>query len=103
MPSPPLAEVAWPNAAAGDWPSYNRTPTSQRFSPLDQINSKNVGKLKVQCTYDLGVFTAFESGLIMVNNALIGATEFDIFLHQSGHVRGELAYTSGLSARPSEF
>jgi hypothetical protein len=25
-------------------PSYNRTPTSQRFSPLDQINTKNVGK-----------------------------------------------------------
>ena len=79
MPSPPLADAAWPNAAAGDWPSYNRTPTSQRFSPLDQINAKNVGNLKVLCTYDLGVFTAFESGLIMVNNALIGTAEFEIF------------------------
>ena len=37
--SPPLADAAWPNAAVGDWPSYNRTPTSQRFSPLDQINA----------------------------------------------------------------
>ena len=54
-------------------------PTSQRFSPLDQINSKNVGNLKVLCTYDLGIFTAFESGLIMVNNALIGTAEFEIF------------------------
>ena len=63
----------------GDWPSYNRTPTSQRFSPLDQINAKNVGNLKVLCTYDLGTITAFESGLIMVNNALIGTAEFDIF------------------------
>ena len=79
VPSPPLADAAWPNAAVGDWPSYNRTPTSQRFSPLDQINTKNVGNLKVLCTYDLGVFTAFESGLIMVNNALIGTTEFEIF------------------------
>src|SRR4249919_3719932 len=79
VPSPPLAAAAWPNAAAGDWPSYNRTPTSQRFSPLDQINTKNVGNLKVLCTYDLGVFTAFESGLIMVNNALIGTAEFEIF------------------------
>ena len=79
MPSPPLAEAAWPNAAAGEWPSYNRTPTSQRFSPLDQINAKNVGNLKIQCIYELGEITAFESGLIMVNNALIGATEFDIF------------------------
>src|ERR1700752_3124086 len=67
--SAPLADAAWPNAAAGGWPSYNRTPTSQRYSPLDQINAKNVRNLKVLCAYDLGVFTAFESGLIMVNNA----------------------------------
>jgi alcohol dehydrogenase (cytochrome c) len=56
-----------------------QTPTSQRYSPLDQINTKNVGNLKVLCTYDLGIFTAFESGLIMVNGALIGTAEFEIF------------------------
>ena len=77
--STPLVDAVWPNAAVGDWPSYNRTPTSQRYSPLNQINTKNVANLKVLCTYDLGVFTSFESGLIMVNNALIGTTEFDIF------------------------
>ena len=44
-----------------------------------EINTKNVGKLKVLCTYDVGEYTAFESGLIMVDNALIGTTEFDIF------------------------
>ena len=47
----PLAD-AWPNTAAGDWPSYNRTPSSQRYSPLNQITTKNVGQLKVLCTYD---------------------------------------------------
>jgi alcohol dehydrogenase (cytochrome c) len=73
------ADTAWPNAAAGDWPSYNRTPSSQRFSPLTQINTKNVGQLKVLCTYDLHQFTSFESSLIMVNGSLIGTTEFDIF------------------------
>ena len=99
VPSPPLADAAWPNAAVGDWPSYNRTPSSQRFSPLDQINTKNVGNLKVLCTYDARVITAFESGLIMVNNALIGTTEFDIFSHQPGHVRRELAHAPGLSRR----
>ena len=65
--------------AAGDWPSYNRTLTSERYSQLSQINTKNVGKLKVLCTYDVDQFAAFESGLIMVENALIGTTEFDIF------------------------
>ena len=79
VPPLPLPDAAWPNAAAAEWPSYNRTPTSQRYSPLNQINSKNVGNLKVLCTYDVREFTSFESGLIMVNNALIGTTEYDIF------------------------
>jgi alcohol dehydrogenase (cytochrome c) len=77
--SSPLADVAWSNAAPGDWPSYNRTPSSQRYSPLTQINTKNVAQLKVLCTYDLHEFTSFESSLIMVEGALIGTTEFEIF------------------------
>ncbi|HEY1242431.1 MAG TPA: PQQ-binding-like beta-propeller repeat protein [Bryobacteraceae bacterium] len=66
-------------AAAGDWPSYNKTLTSERFSDLSQINTQNVGKLKVLCTYDTRQFTSFETGLIMVEGVLIGTTEFDIF------------------------
>ncbi len=75
-PSPPAAS---PSAAAGDWPSYNKTLTSERYSELSEINTKNAGKLKVLCTYDIDQFAAFESGLIMVDNALIGTTQFDIF------------------------
>jgi alcohol dehydrogenase (cytochrome c) len=67
------------SAGAGDWPSYNRTVSSDRYSPLTEINTKNAGQLKVLCTYDVGGYEAFESGLIMVNDALIGTTEFDIF------------------------
>jgi alcohol dehydrogenase (cytochrome c) len=73
------ARAAPPSPAAADWPSYNRTLTSERFSDLSQINTKNVGKLKVLCTYDTGRLTSFESGLVMVEGALIGTTEFDIF------------------------
>src|SRR5215813_7396915 len=73
------AQAPSPGAAAGDWPSYNRTLASERYSPLSEINRKNVGKLKVLCTYDVGEFAAFESGLIVVNGALIGTTELDIF------------------------
>ena len=73
------AEAPSVSATAGDWPSYNKTLTSERYSLLSQINTKNVGKLKVLCTYDVDQYTAFESGLIMVDNALIGTTEFDIF------------------------
>jgi alcohol dehydrogenase (cytochrome c) len=73
------ARAAPPSPAAADWPSYNRTLTSERFSDLGQINTKNVPKLKVLCTYDTWRLTSFETGLIMVEGALIGTTEFDIF------------------------
>ena len=73
----PLAVV--PAVLQDDWPSYNKTLTSNRFSPLAQINADNVGKLKVLCTYDTGVHSAFNTGPIMVNGALIATTGYDIF------------------------
>jgi alcohol dehydrogenase (cytochrome c) len=73
----PLSGPAAPGG--GDWPSYNKTLTSERYSELSQINTGNVGKLKVLCTYDTNQYSAFETGLIMVEGALIGTTEFDIF------------------------
>ncbi len=76
-PQPPSRPA--PSGAAGDWPSYNKTLTTERYSELSQINTKNVSELKVQCTYDTKQYAAFESGLIMVEGALIGTTEFDIF------------------------
>jgi alcohol dehydrogenase (cytochrome c) len=71
--------AAAPVAAAGDWPTYNKTLTTERFSDLSQINTQNVGKLKVLCTYNTNTYSSFETGLIMVEGALIGTTEFDIF------------------------
>lgn len=68
-----------PAVSADDWPSYNKTLTSERYSPLNQINRQNVGKLRVLCTYDTRQYTSFEDGPIVVNGALIGTTEHDIF------------------------
>jgi len=79
------AAPAAPNASAGDWPSYNKTLTSERYSPLDQINTKNVTGLKVLCTYDTKQYTSVETGPIMVNGALIGTTEHDIFSLDPGN------------------
>ena len=80
-PTPELVAAAAPAGGAeqAEWPSYNRTLTSERYSPLDEINPATVAKLKVICTYDTRQFSNFESGLIMVHGALIGTTEFDIF------------------------
>jgi alcohol dehydrogenase (cytochrome c) len=71
----PLAD----EVAENEWPSYNRTLTSERYSPLGEINRKTIGRLKIVCAYDTKQFSNFESGLIMVNGALIATTEFDIF------------------------
>src|SRR6201997_489249 len=73
-----LPQVA-PGEAAADWPSYNKTLTSNRFSELSQINRTNAEKLKVLCTYDTGAYTGFNSGLLQVDGALIFVTAFDIF------------------------
>ena len=75
----PAPLIAASNPAGNEWPSYNRTLTSERYSPLAEINAKTVGKLKVLCTYDTKQYTSFETGLIVVNGALIGTTRTDIF------------------------
>jgi glucose dehydrogenase len=74
-----LPVAAEPSATANDWPSYNKTLTLERYSPLNQINTTNIGQLKVLCTNDTHQYTSFETGPIMVQNALIGTTEHDIF------------------------
>jgi len=77
-PAPsPVAAAA--NPADGEWPSYNRTLTSERYAPLAEINTSNVGRLKVLCTYDTKQYTSFENGPIVVEGALIGSTSSDIF------------------------
>jgi alcohol dehydrogenase (cytochrome c) len=76
-PAPPAPPA--PSAASSDWPSYNRTLTSERYSPLDGINRGNVGTLSVLCTYDTLEYSSFQMGPLLVEGALIGTTERDIF------------------------
>jgi quinoprotein glucose dehydrogenase len=40
--------------AAAEWPMYNRDLGGTRFSPLTQINSRNVGRLTRAWTYKVG-------------------------------------------------
>jgi alcohol dehydrogenase (cytochrome c) len=76
----PVARVAQTQTKDdGEWPSYNKTLTSDRFSTLSQINRENVGELMVRCTYDTGQYTGFNSGLLFVEGALLFSTEYDTF------------------------
>src|SRR5688572_28714276 len=47
----PVPASRAPAVAAADWPSYNRTLESDRFSPLAEIDRGNVAQLTVACTY----------------------------------------------------
>ena len=62
-----------------DWASYNKTLTSERFSPVAQITPANASQLKVLCTFDTGKFTGFNSGLVEVRGRLLFSTEFDTY------------------------
>jgi PQQ-dependent dehydrogenase (methanol/ethanol family) len=61
-----------------DWPSYNRTLTSERYAPLDQINKTNVARLKTLCVLDLDVDTSFQTGPIVIGRTMYVTTDADI-------------------------
>lgn len=64
MPGSALAAADWKNVTderllnagkdSNDWLSYGRDYNGTRFSPLKQINSKNVKNLKLEYAYSLG-------------------------------------------------
>ena len=72
------------DAGVTDWPSYNRTLTSERYVPLDQINKTNVAGLKQLCVYDLGIDTSFQTGPIVIGRTLYGTSETDTFAIDAG-------------------
>jgi alcohol dehydrogenase (cytochrome c) len=61
-----------------DWPNFNRTLTSERYAPLDQINRANVARLKQLCVYDFNVETGFETGPLVIGGTLYATTDKEI-------------------------
>src|SRR5262245_17466465 len=74
-----LATLQGVKPTADDWPSYNRTLTSERYAPFDQINKTNVARLRQICVYDLGIDTSFQTGPIVIGRTLYGTSEMDTF------------------------
>jgi alcohol dehydrogenase (cytochrome c) len=103
------AALAGAASAASDWPSYNRTLTSERYSPLKAINAANVAGLKVICTYDTGQMVSFQTGLVQTAGTLFATTEQDTFsidpdtckenwrVHDAGIKSGFLKVNRGLA------
>ena len=74
------------SAGPGDWPAFGNDPGGSQFSPLGQITSANVGKLKVAWIHRSGDVarkgdprgaTALEAVPIHVNDTLYYCTPFN--------------------------
>jgi quinohemoprotein ethanol dehydrogenase len=62
------------DAEPGNWMSYGRTYNEQRFSPLDQVNDKTVGKLGLAWYYDLDSTRGQEATPIVVDGVMYVST-----------------------------
>jgi mono/diheme cytochrome c family protein len=60
-----------------DWPLHGRTEQAQRFTPLDQIDTGNVGKLGLVWFHDLGTDWGQEATPIMVGGVLYLVSAYD--------------------------
>ena len=53
-----FAEDALTSADSNGWAMYGRTYDNIRFSPLGQINTENVGQIKLAFAFELGSLRA---------------------------------------------
>jgi len=65
------------STASGDWVTYNGPLAGDRFSPLAQIATANVGGLKQVCAFDAPEAVNFQSGIVAVGGVLY----FTLFNH----------------------
>jgi alcohol dehydrogenase (cytochrome c) len=65
-----VASAAPPATPPADWPVYNRTLAGDRYSPLAEITSTNVGQLKLRCVYTLPEVVAFQTGPLVIDGTM---------------------------------
>ena len=64
---------------AGSWLSYGRTQGETRYSPLNQINASNAGKLGLAWSYVVGAGGGNQEGTPLVwNNTIYGITNWSV-------------------------
>ncbi len=61
-------------ADSASWPSYGRDQSNQRFSPLRQIDTGNVGRLHLAWKYHTGIPHAFEASPVVVDGTMFVST-----------------------------
>ncbi|WP_181392100.1 PQQ-binding-like beta-propeller repeat protein [Deinococcus irradiatisoli] len=58
------------NVPDGEWLTYNRTLSGERYSPLNQITAANVKNLQVKCVFQVGETGAFQTGPVVYKGML---------------------------------
>jgi quinohemoprotein ethanol dehydrogenase len=67
------------DSMAGSWLSYGRTQGETRYSPLNQINTANVGKLGLAWSYVVGAGGGNQEATPLVwNNTIYGITNWSV-------------------------
>ena len=99
-----------------DWPVYGGQFAGDHYSPLRQINRKNVGRLKVAWTFDTGEKNGLQTSPLIVGRVLYGYTPtqkvialdaasgrllwtFDSGIHGTQPDRGLAWWTQGSESR----
>jgi len=66
--------AAPPATPVADWPAYNRTLAGDRYSPLAEINTTNVGQLTLRCAFTLPEVVSFQTGPLVVGGTMYFTT-----------------------------
>jgi quinohemoprotein ethanol dehydrogenase len=72
------ARIANADAEPGNWLSYGRTYSEQRFSPLSSINAKNANKLGLAWFADLDTNRAQEATPLIVDGVMYVSTAWSL-------------------------
>lgn len=80
----PAQQPGAPTVKDADWPSYNRTLTGERYSPLRAITAANAARLRQQCMYDTHEKIAFQTGPIVVDGTMYFTTDTNTFAIDAG-------------------
>ena len=70
----PIPAERLKNPVDGDWPMVRRTYDGWGYSPLDQINTKNVNRLKPAWIFSTSVANGHEAPPIVVNGVMFVST-----------------------------
>ena len=66
------------DAEPGSWMAHGRTYAEQRFSPLKEIDTGNVGELGLAWYYDLGTKRGVEATSIVVDGVMYTTSSWSI-------------------------